>query len=64
MDQYFVVSKYPFEKIALDLIGIRQDGVSILVAIDYFSKYMNAAVIKTKYAKTIDDILNKWCNEG
>ena len=41
----FITSTGPFEKIGPALINIRNEGKYVLTAIDYFSRYLFAAVI-------------------
>ncbi|KRH92567.1 putative LTR retrotransposon, partial [Pseudoloma neurophilia] len=56
----FVISNRSFEKVALDLIDMRQKGAHILVGIDYFSRFIVTKTIKDKSSKTVFDVIKEW----
>ncbi|KRH93832.1 LTR Retrotransposon, partial [Pseudoloma neurophilia] len=60
----FVTSSRPFEKVALDLIDMRREGIYILVGIDYFSRFIVTKSIKDKSAKTVCDVIKEWIGLG
>lgn len=60
----FVTTTRPWEKVALDLIDLRNEGKYILVVIDYFSRYMQAKVLDTKDAQSIEGTIRGWCIYG
>lgn len=49
----FVTTSRPFEKVALDLIDMRKEGMYIMIAIDYFSRFIVTIVIPDKKASII-----------
>lgn len=56
----FVETTRQLEKVALDLIDLRSSGVYILVAIDYYTRYVLAEVINNKNSETVLEIIKNW----
>lgn len=60
----FVTSSRPFEKVALDLIDMRQEGCYILVAIDYFTRFIVSKTLENKSAETVCNVIKEWYGQG
>jgi hypothetical protein len=56
----FVTTTRIMEKLALDLIEIREEGKYILTGIDYFTRFCRAEVIEEKKSEEVLKILRKW----
>lgn len=57
----FVETKSRLEKVAIDIIDI--DGIYILVAIDYFTRYVWAKIITNKSAEMVLKVFESWMME-
>lgn len=60
----YVETRFMFEKVALDLIDIRDEGKYILVCIDYFTRFVWAELIENKSAETVVKVVEKWCKDN
>ena len=58
----FIVTTRKGEKIALDLIDIREEGKYIQVAIDYFTRMVKAEVMPDKCSGSVIGVLREWLN--
>jgi phosphoribosylformylglycinamidine (FGAM) synthase-like enzyme len=56
----YVTTVRKLEKVAIDLIDIREEGKYVLVAIDYYSRGIWTRVIDTKDAGNVVDVLSNW----
>jgi hypothetical protein len=60
----FVTTSRPFEKVALDMIDIRNEGRYVLVCIDYFTRIVKAKVLENKKTDLVVETLKYWMSEG
>lgn len=60
----FVETTRPLEKVALDLLDLRSDGVYALVGIDYYTRYAFVQLTDKKDSMSILNILKKWCEHS
>ena len=56
----YVTTTRPFEKVGLDLIDLRENTMYVLIAIDYYTQYLNATILKCKEAKEIVGAIKTW----
>jgi transposase InsO family protein len=60
----FVETLRPLEKVAVDMIDIRTEGKYVLVAIDYFTRGIKAAVLESKATRGVVETIKAWIGEG
>ncbi|MGL4850595.1 MAG: reverse transcriptase domain-containing protein, partial [Clostridium sp.] len=59
----FVATRKKLEKVAIDIMDIGESSRYVLVGIDYYTRKLWGAVIKTKSTKEVLDTLKKWITE-
>jgi len=60
----FVVTTRRGEKVAIDLIDVREECKYILVGIDYFTRLVSACVMPNKSSGSVIEVLKGWIKEG
>ena len=60
----FVVTTRRGEKVAIDLIDVREECKYILVGIDYFTRVVSACVMPNKSSGSVIEVLKEWIKEG
>ncbi|KAF9760821.1 Retrovirus-related Pol polyprotein from transposon [Nosema granulosis] len=59
----FVVTRRKLEKVALDLMDIGEENRYVLVGIDYFTRRLWGARVRSKETKAVLEVLQKWISE-
>jgi transposase InsO family protein len=49
----FVTTSRPWEKVAIDIMKINEEEINVLVTIDYYTRYLNVAIIENRRSETI-----------
>ncbi|KAM0684985.1 hypothetical protein COBT_003805 [Conglomerata obtusa] len=55
----YIETKRPLQKVGVDIIDFRAYGYYVVVAIDYFTRYVYTKVITDKKAETIKDTIEE-----
>jgi hypothetical protein len=60
----FVSTERAMQKMAIDLIDMRAEGVYVLVAIDYYTRAVRARAIQSKkaevFVEALKEIMTRW----
>lgn len=60
----FVTTTKPFKKVTWSLKNLRKDGVYVIVAIDYFTRFIVAKVKPDKKSVIVERIVRGSCSNG
>ena len=61
----FVTTNEPLEKLAVDVLDLKsEEGIYVLIGIDYFTRGIAVKIVKSKAAQEISDGMREWFMAG
>ncbi|KAM0686297.1 hypothetical protein COBT_002482 [Conglomerata obtusa] len=60
---FYIETRRPLQKVGVDIIDFRIYGYYVVVAIDYFTRYIYTKVITDKKAETVKDTIEEWIKD-